>query len=89
VLNMDESGARIGCPAGEHVVVPVKVKELYTSSPKNRKLVTIIKTIIVDGREPLPPFVIVPGKKIMRNWIRAELIRTEEIACSPTGYTNN
>jgi hypothetical protein len=70
-------------------VVPVEVKELYTLSPKNRKSVTIIKTIIVDGREPLPPFVIVPRKKIIRNWIQAELIRTKEIVCSPTGYTNN
>jgi hypothetical protein len=86
---MDESGARVRCPRGEHVIVPTEVKELYTSSPENRKSVTIIETIIADGREPLPPFVITPGKKIMDNWVAAELVGTEQVACSPIGYTNN
>jgi len=67
VLNMDESGARIGCPAGENVIVPSDVKEMYTSSPENRKSVTVIETIITDGREPLPPFVICPRKRIIDN----------------------
>ncbi|KAN0073263.1 hypothetical protein V8E54_008483 [Elaphomyces granulatus] len=58
---MDESGARIGCPAGEPVLVPSEVKEMYTSSPENRKFVTVIETIVADGREPLPPFIIAPG----------------------------
>ena len=57
---MDESGARIGCPAGEHVVVPSEIKEMYTSSPENRKSVTVIETIIADGIEPLPPFIMIP-----------------------------
>jgi hypothetical protein len=89
VLNMDESGARVGCPGGEHVIVPTEVKELYTASPENRKSVTIIKTILADRREPLPPFVIAPRKKIMDNWVNKKLIRTERIAATPTGYTNN
>lgn len=89
MLNIDESGARVGCLRGEHVIVLTEVKELYTSSPENRKSVTIIETIIADGREPLPPFVITPSKKIMENWVAAELVGTEQIACSPTGYTNN
>lgn len=46
---MDGSGARIGCPGGEHVIVPSQVKDLYTASPKNHKSVTIIETIRVDG----------------------------------------
>lgn len=86
---MDESGARVGCPGGEHIIVPVEVKELYTASPENRKSVTVIETAIADGREPLPPFVIAPGQKIMDNWISEKLIGTEHIACTPTGYTNN
>jgi hypothetical protein len=53
ILNMDESGVRVGCPGGEHVVVPVDVKELYTASPENRKSVTVLETVIADGREPL------------------------------------
>jgi DDE superfamily endonuclease len=89
VLNMDESGARIGCLGGQHIIVPIEVKELYTSSLENRKSVTIIETIIADGRKPLPPFIITPGKKIIDNWIAAELVGTKQVACSPTGYTNN
>lgn len=45
IWNFDESGARIGCPSGEEVVVPTNVKELYTPSPENRKSVTIIEAI--------------------------------------------
>jgi hypothetical protein len=69
--------------------MPIEVKELYTASPENRKLVTIIETIYTDGREPLPPFVIAPRKKIMDNWVLENLIRTEHIEYTPTGYTNN
>jgi hypothetical protein len=67
VLNIDKLGAKVRCPRGEHVIVPIEVKELYTLSPKNRKLVTIIKTIIANRKEPLPPFVITPRKKIIDN----------------------
>lgn len=55
IHNMDESGARVGCLRGEEVVVPIEIKELYTSSPKNRKSVTIIEAISADGRKPPPP----------------------------------
>jgi hypothetical protein len=58
---MDELGAHVRCLEGEHVIVPVEVKELYIASPKNRKSVTVIETAIADGREPLPPFVIAPS----------------------------
>ena len=64
---MDELGARISCPTSEHVIIPIEVKELYTASPENCKLVTIIETIYADSREPLPLFIIASGKKIMDN----------------------
>ena len=86
---MDESGARVGCPGGEDIVVPIDVKELYIASPENRKSVTVIETAIADGREPLPPFIIAPGQKIMDSWVSEKLIGTEHIACTPIGYTNN
>lgn len=86
---MDELGVRVGCPKGEHVIVPIEVKELYTLSPENRKSITIIETIIADRREPLPPFMITPSKKIIDNWVVVELVRIEQIACSPIGYMNN
>jgi hypothetical protein len=61
VLNIDKSKAQVGCPRGEHVIVPTKVKELYTLSLKNWKSVTIIKTILADRREPLLLFIITLG----------------------------
>jgi hypothetical protein len=69
--------------------VPIEVKELYTASPKNRKSVTIIETIHINSREPLLPFIIAPGKKIMDNWVLENLIGTEHIKYTPTGYINN
>jgi hypothetical protein len=89
VLNMDESGARLACPRSEEVIVPINCKELYTISPENRQSLTIIETVYADGREPLPPFIICPGKQIMDNWIHDQLQGEESITTSPTGYTNN
>jgi len=71
------------------VIVPANVKELYTISPKNRKSITMIKTIIANGREPLPPFVIALRKKVIDNWINKKLIRKERIAATLISYTNN
>ena len=49
IYNIDELGARVRCLKGEEVVVSIKMKELYTSSPKNCKFITIIKAIFADG----------------------------------------
>jgi hypothetical protein len=49
------------------MIVLANVKELYIASLKNRKSVTVVKTIIANGREPLPLFVIAPKKKIIDN----------------------
>ncbi|RPA94217.1 hypothetical protein L873DRAFT_1793123 [Choiromyces venosus 120613-1] len=85
---MDESGVRIGCQIGEMINVPTEVKELYTSSPENRKSITIIETICADGSTPIPPVIICPGKKIMENWVDENLLEANVIVVSPTGYTN-
>jgi hypothetical protein len=61
--NMDELGARVGCPKGEEVVVPIEVKEMYTSSLENRKSITIIKAVSAYRREPPLPLVICLGKR--------------------------
>ncbi|KAN0119380.1 hypothetical protein V8E51_001588, partial [Hyaloscypha variabilis] len=67
VLNIDESRAHIRCLTREYIIMLIEVKEIYIASPKNRKLVTVIKTIYVDRRKPLPPFIIALGKKIINN----------------------
>lgn len=87
---MDESGVRVGCPAGEEVVVPNDVVDLYTASPENRKSITIFETIYADGyRKSIPPLVVCPGVKIMDNWVHDYLTGDEAITTSPTGYTND
>jgi len=70
---MDGSGARIGCPNGEEIIVPTDVKEMYTSSPENRKSITVIEVICADGLPPPPPVIICPGKRITESWIQASL----------------
>jgi hypothetical protein len=65
VLNIDESRARVRCLAREQVIVLLDIKEIYTISLKNRKLVIVIETVYTNGRDPLPLFVIIPGKKII------------------------
>jgi len=39
ILIMDESGVRVGCPGSEKIIVPTSVREVYTTSPENRKSV--------------------------------------------------
>jgi hypothetical protein len=65
IYNIDKLGTRVGYPTGEEAVVPIEVKELYTSSPENRKSITIIKAICADSSKLLPLLVICPGKYII------------------------
>jgi hypothetical protein len=58
---MDELGGRVGCLNREEVIALIEVKELYTASPENRKSMTIIEAICVDGSEPPPPMIICLG----------------------------
>ena len=89
MLNINELGARVGCFKGEHVIILAEVIELYIASLKNKKSITVVKTIITDRRKPLPLFVIAPRKQIIDNWINEKLISKEKIATTLTGYTNN
>jgi hypothetical protein len=89
ILHMDETGARVTCPKGEEVVVLIQCKELYAKSPENRQSLTITETIFADGRDPLPPFIICPGKSIIDSWIYDNLKGLETITTSLTGYTSN
>jgi hypothetical protein len=69
VVNFDKTGTRVGCAGLEEVIVLIEVMELYKASPENRKSITICEAIRVDGSEPPPPFIIVPGKKVIEAWV--------------------
>jgi hypothetical protein len=87
IHNMDEKGARICVPAGEEVVVPIGIKEMYIGIPENRMSLTIIECISADGKA-IPPVVIVPGVMIMVSWFHENMTRHEVITVSPSRYTN-
>lgn len=53
IINLDETGVRMVCSNIEHVVVPIQVKELYNSTPENRKVVSIIEKQLQIGENPL------------------------------------
>src|SRR5437016_4277780 len=87
IYNMDEKGAQIACPAGEEVVVPIGIKEMYVGVPESCLSLTIIECISADGRV-IPLVVIVPGVSIMVRWFHENMTGLEVITVSPTGYTN-
>ena len=87
IHNMDEKGCRLACPAGEDVVVPVGIKEMYVGVPENRLSVTVVESISADGKA-IPPLVIVPGRNIMMSWFSEQMTGAEVISVSPSGYTN-
>jgi hypothetical protein len=66
IYNMDEKGARITCPTGEEVIVPIGIKEMYVGVPENRLAFTIIKSVSADG-QAIPLMVIIPGLIIIES----------------------
>jgi hypothetical protein len=87
IHNIDKKGARICVPAGEEVVVPIRIKEIYTRIPKNRMSLTIIKCISANGKA-IPPVVIVPRVMIMVSWFHENMTRHKVITVSLSRYTN-
>jgi hypothetical protein len=84
---MDEKGARVYMPAGEEVIVLIRIKEIYTGIPENRISLTIIESISADGKAILP-VVIVPGVIIMVSWFHENITGYKVIIVSPIGYIN-
>src|SRR2546427_8593407 len=89
IHNFDESSVRVNYPRNEEIIIPISYKEKYTESPKNRQSLIVMEFILVDGRKPPPSIIIVPGKRIMDNWIHDNLEGNEMIYLSKTRYTNN
>jgi hypothetical protein len=60
IYNIDKKGARICVPAGEEVVVPIGIKEMYIGIPENCISLTIIEYMSADGKA-IPPVVLCLG----------------------------
>jgi hypothetical protein len=84
---MNKKEARICIPAGEEVVILIRIKEIYTGIPENRMSLTIIECISADGKVILL-VVIVPGVMIMVSWFHENMTGHEVIIVSPIGYMN-
>lgn len=67
IYNMDETGFQIGQGRDENVITQSSVDGKISSS-FTRTLVTVIESIGVSGHV-LPPFIIMPGKRHMVNWL--------------------
>ena len=74
-------------PAGEQVVVLIRVKEMYISIPKNCLSIMIIESISTDGTA-IPPIIINPGKMIIAYWFYKNMLGHELVIVSDSGYTN-
>jgi hypothetical protein len=53
---MDESGTRVGVVKWEEVVLYIDQKEIHTTSPQNRKSITIIESIYIRRRNTVHPY---------------------------------
>jgi hypothetical protein len=72
---------------GEEVVVPIRIKEIYTRIPENYLSVTIIEYIFVD-RNTIPFIIIIPGVRIIASWFNNNITRHELITVSESRYIN-
>lgn len=66
IFNIDEKGTRIVMLVRQEIVVPIRIKEIYTRVPENRISVTIIEAICANGTIILP-VIIVLGTMIIAN----------------------
>ncbi|KAN0098739.1 hypothetical protein V8E51_014402 [Hyaloscypha variabilis] len=87
IHNIDKKGARIYIPAGEEVVIPIRVIEIYTRIPKNRLLVTVVEYISTD-RKAILPLIIIKGVIVIASWFNKKMTSHELVSISNSGYTN-
>jgi hypothetical protein len=87
IHNIDEKRTRLVYPAGQEIVVPVGITEIYVGIPKNRISITVIKYICANGTA-IPPVIIALGTMIIGGWFYKKIIGHKVITISDTGYTN-
>jgi hypothetical protein len=87
IYNIDKKGVRICIPAGEEVIIPIGIKEIYIEIPENRISFIIIEYISANSKA-IPPVVIIPRVIIMVSWFYENITGHKVIIVSPIGYTN-
>lgn len=89
VINFDEGGFRLGCLKGQEILVPTDMHQFYSTTPDNRKSVSIIEMINAAGDFPTPPLVIISGQEIMASWYNSEQPEGTMIIPSSAGFTSD
>ena len=87
IYNMDEKGARIAVPAGEEIIVLIRIKEIYVGVPENRLSLTVMESISANGTL-IPPLIIMPSILIMESWFHENITGYKLVTVSLTGYIN-
>ena len=87
IHNIDKKRTRVYIPAGEDIIVLIRIKEIYISILENRLSITIVKSISADGRA-IPPVIIIPGVIIIISWFSDNITRHKFLTVSESGYTN-
>ena len=70
------------------MLIPRIVIELYTASPKNRTLITIIEAVSTS-RKVIPPILIIAAKTHMDSWYNEDLHGIELVLLLESRYTND
>jgi hypothetical protein len=60
---------------------------MYTATAGDRKSITMIETIIANGKT-IPPVMIIQGRQHMESWYSDKLEKGVRVVLSESGYTN-
>jgi hypothetical protein len=88
IWNFDETGFRIGCLQGQLVFTHTTCKAVYLADPKNRELITTVKTISGTGAT-IDPMVILAGSVLKEKYFNNDLNPGVLFGISESGYSND
>jgi hypothetical protein len=90
IWNFDETGFMMGIISTGKVVTSAERRGRPKSvQPGSREWVTVIEAVSAEGQS-IPPFIIVKGKKHLRNWYEGSNLPADwAITLSENGWTNN
>jgi DDE superfamily endonuclease len=85
---MDESGFAIGEIEATKCIINAKIRQQFQSKPGRQEWVTAIECICADGTA-IPPLIIFKAKKLLTEWVPADICNEWRVACNTKGWTSN
>jgi hypothetical protein len=71
IYNFDETSFRIGCQAGQWVLVPIQDKAVYMADPDNRESLISVECVSGSGFV-LPPMIIISSIIFLKKYFLYE-----------------